>query len=147
MNSNTPSEMIISSRLSKTKSIVGTIEAIVICTILFFLLKHYLPGNNYVEYVKKGHPNMYPNITYEQAFNSFFTSPKWAIDTTSTDTIVLFSGRAESRGNQVTYEYRFKINIDERTFDIISVKSDGIEQTGLNLILLINTPFKYFQDR
>jgi len=33
--------------------------------------------NRYVQMVKNGHPNEYPNQTYEQAFSNFFAQPQW----------------------------------------------------------------------
>ena len=70
-------ERIIKTRLTPTKSLAGALTTLVICVALFLLLPRIMGGSGYIEAVKKGHPNAYPNITFEEAFGKFYSNPKW----------------------------------------------------------------------
>ena len=135
----------ITSRLSPSNSFLSTATVLIICVLLYFFLPQFIDDNQYVRSVKGGHPQMYPNITLEEAFNDFFGSPHWKSQKgTDGSNIVIFTGKCSYDGKQANVELRYKLNSDG-TFDIAGGSINGQEQNLLVIAALHATPFEEYQ--
>lgn len=144
MNNN-DSDIIIISRLSKSKSIVSAIVSIIICSVLFFALQRLIGGYRYVDMVRYGHPYNCPNITYQDAFNEFFDSPRWTFESSNDNKVVIFTGKTNVDGQYSTFEYRYKLDLSNNSFELIGLRIDGKEQSNLIALLWNNTPFSDYK--
>lgn len=143
--SNEYDKVVITSRLSNTKSIIAAIATLVICCVLFFYLPQFISDNQYVRQVKGGHPNTYPSITYEDAFGKFYGSPNWKyVKGNNGSNIVSFTGECQYDGKPANVELRFQLNSDN-TFNLIGGSINGVEQNLLVLSVLNSTPFEEYK--
>lgn len=139
--SNEYDKVIITSRMSNTKSLISAITTLVICCALFFVLPLFISDNQYVRQVKGGHPNAYPNISYEEAFGLFYGSPSWSyMKGSNGSNIVTFAGQCQYEGKPANIILRFQLNSDN-TFNLVSGSINGIEQNLLVLSTLNSMPF------
>ena len=140
----TNEETIIKSRFSPTKSIASAVTTLIICAGLFFYLSQFLGGGKIINSVKNGHPNIYPNITFEQAFGKYYSDPKWSYykSTTGND-VVTFTGKCKYEGKQTTVELRYVIN-EDNTFQLAGGTVNGVEQNLLVLAQFSANPFSEY---
>ena len=96
----------------------------VILLILCFLISN---KSDYVASVKTSTPESYPSITYEDAFDNYFSNPKWkqAKDDADGNPIVKFTGTCSYDGYPAVAEITFTIYEDQGRFAITSLKIDG----------------------
>lgn len=138
-------KVIITSRLSNTKSVIAAITTLVICCALFFFLPQFIGDNQYVRQVKGGCPSTYPSITYEDAFGQFYGSPRWGyVKGNNGSDIVTFTGNCQYDGKPASVELRFQLNSDN-TFNLIGGSINGVEQNILVLAMLNSTPFEEYK--
>ncbi|MBE5917186.1 MAG: zinc-ribbon domain-containing protein [Pseudobutyrivibrio ruminis] len=83
--------------------------------------------SDYVASVKTSTPDAYPSISYEDAFDNYFSNPKWKQikDNTDGNPIVKFTGTCSYDGYPAVAEITFTIYEDQRRFAITSMKIDG----------------------
>ncbi|HAG04605.1 MAG TPA: hypothetical protein DCG28_04105 [Lachnospiraceae bacterium] len=107
--------------------IVGLLAIIVVC---FLAINGKLPfGNRYVSMVKNGHPTGYPNRTYGDAFNNFFSNPKWKyLKSTNGLDIVQFDGDCTYLDGPAHMVIQFDVNVSKGTFEIYAMEIDGTPQ-------------------
>lgn len=101
-----------------------------------------VPVNQYIEFVKNGYPEAYPNITYGQAFDSFFTDPVWKYFKSDEDRdIVEFSGGCLYQEAEVTATIQFILSYDEGSFETGYFDMNGVPQNQLMTYSMIETVF------
>lgn len=124
---------------------VGILIAVVAIVIIFAVLFFPKNGSNnqYVQMVKGGHPYDYPNVTYEEAFESFFSKPKWMYFEADTgQDIVQFEGGCLYYDKEVDVVVQFELDVKESTIEIYAVEMNGIPQNKLFIAGLIATIFE-----
>jgi len=97
--------------------------------------------------VKKGCPNQYPDITYEEAFEEYFANPTWkniGKDEEGNE-IVKFTGSCAYLGNEAIAEIKFKIYEEQGSFIVSSVKVNNEEMDVLGNVLIM-TVFEEYID-
>ncbi len=117
--------------------------------------------DEHVLMVKKGHPNSYPDITFEQAFESFFGNPTWKYfvgtkegsdddddgepdyEVDNVD-VVEFTGYCTYSGVEVKALIQFTLN-DDDTFDASYLSLNEVPQNMLMLGSLIGKAFDEYQ--
>lgn len=121
--------------------IVGTALAIII---LILGMNGYLAGGNrYISMVKGGHPDGYPEKTYESAFNDFFAKPKWKyFKAESGADIVQFDGECTYNEKPAHLAMQFDVNASARTFYVYAVELDGEPQNKLVIAMLLAKIFE-----
>lgn len=93
-------------------------------------------------FVKEGHPEAYPNITYGQAFDSFFSKPSWTYFKSDGDQdIVEFSGGCQYQEADVTATIQFLLSYDEGTFETGYFDMNGVPQNQFMTYSIITTVF------
>ena len=134
-------EKIITTRLSNTTSIAGAITTLIICICLIPLFNQFLGASKYIDSVKKAHSPAYPTISFEEAFNKFYSDPQWKYyKSTTGDSIVSFTGKCMYDGKLAKVELRYLLNRDN-TFQLAGGSLDGVEQNLLFLAPFAAQPF------
>ncbi len=108
--------------------------------------------NEYVLSVKGGSPKAYPDITYEEAFESFFGSPTWTYfqgtreeDDTQYD-VVEFTGDCVYADVEVKALIQFTIDEEQGTFEATYLSFNDVPQTDVVLGALLEKVFTEYQD-
>lgn len=108
--------------------------------------------NEFVLGVKGGSPSTYPDITYEEAFGSFFGYPTWTYFQGTIDgddalyDIVEFTGNCMYNDIEVKALIQFTVNVDDETFDATYFSLNDIPQTTTDLYGLIDIVFSEYRD-
>ena len=110
-----------------------------VCCVLFLALPQIIGGDRYVRQVKGGHPNNYPNISYAEAFESFYAIPEWRYSKMDGKDIIIFTGQCTLNGSPVTVELRYQIK--DNSFWLIGGKIDNQEQSLARLQQFDQKPF------
>ena len=112
-------------------------------------------GNLYEEHkyasavasVKGGHPYDYPTITYEDAFEDYFSDPAWKNvgDDEDGNDVVKFTGKCYYHDEIANVEVKFTLHKDEDSFDVSSVKINGEDMGALRNVLIVDVFDEYEQ--
>lgn len=99
--------------------------------------------------VKEGSPNLYPNITYERAFEDYFSNPEWEAcgkDETGNE-VVKFTGVCTYLGVDAIAEIEFKVYEEQGSFIVSSVTLNGEDmgEIGNLLVLAAFEEYEYGQ--
>ena len=72
------------------------------------------PEDEHITFVKNGTPELYPDITYDEAFSKFFSNRSWSyfVSDTGKD-VVQFEGDCMYHDTQVTATIQFVLNMEE----------------------------------
>lgn len=99
-------------------------------------------GKEYVNSVKDGHPELYSDISYGEAFESFFSNPEWEyFESTEGDDVVEFSGGCTYQGADVTATIQFILDYDNGTFETGAFEMNGVPQSELMTYAMITKVF------
>lgn len=96
--------------------------------------------------VKGGSPSNYPSITYEKAFDNYFSEPTWKSAGKDEDgnEIVRFTGNCYYLGDDAVAEVKFTIYEEQGSFVVSSVKINGQDMglLGNGLIVSVFEDYK-----
>ncbi len=112
--------------------------------------------------VKKGHPYSHPDITYEQAFENFFSAPTWKYFVGTKDgpdddedgtpdytvdnvDVVEFTGYCTYADVKVKALIQFTLSKDDDTFEATYLSFNEVPQTTLLMYALIDKAFDEYQ--
>lgn len=89
-------------------------------------------GNNedkYIEGVKQGYPEMFPDISYEDAFDQYFSSGEWSYkEQDDEEHIVEFKGiLKDNSGEKTKIVIQFEVEEDEKCFEVYRMYMDGMK--------------------
>lgn len=130
-------------KMPKVPTIVFAVLEIIALIICFSV------ANNVgaVASVKGGSPNNYPNITYESAFDNYFSEPTWKSAGKDEDgnEVVKFTGNCYYLGNEAVAEVKFTIYEEQGSFVISSVKINGQDMGLLGNGLIVSVFEDYEQ--
>lgn len=130
-------------KLSKVPTIVFAVLEIIALVICFNVASNV----GAVESVKGGSPSAYPNITYEKAFDDYFTDPVWKSAGKDEDgnEIVKFTGGCYYLDENAVAEIKFTIYEEQGSFVVSSVKINGIDMGLLGNGLVMDVFEEYQQ--
>lgn len=108
--------------------------------ILIVIAIMYATGGSYVSMVKNGYPELYPDITYGEAFEDFFGACEWEyFESGAGQDVVEFRGNCMYDEEQVSVIIQFLVYEDRGTFEVYAAAIDGEEQPAwVYSILLLN---------
>lgn len=131
-------------RLSKVKMLLAVTATV--CGVLFALIALVGgSGNRYVEMVKGGSPELYPNITYGEAFEAFFDNCEWKYFTSEDGkNVVEFHGSCMYDSDRVAVLVQFVVNETDGSFEIWTAAIDGEEQSMLVYSMLLISIFESY---
>ena len=95
--------------------------------------------------VKNGYPSTIPEITYEQAFENFFSSPTWKyFDATTGEQVVEFTGYCSYRDAKVKARLQFILNEDGETFKTGALSFNDVPQSNLIANAMVYKAFEQY---
>lgn len=115
-------------RLAKMKKVLAITASV--CGVLFVIIAISSgSGNSYVEMVKNGSPELYPNITYGAAFEAFFDNCEWEYFASEDgQDVVEFRGNCLYDNERVAVLVQFVVNKTAGSFEVWTAAIDGEEQ-------------------
>lgn len=99
--------------------------------------------SQYINAVKNGYPNAYPDQTYGEAFESFFENPEWTyFKSTDGLDIVGFSGDYQNSFSETPVTFQFTLSEDGDTMEVTYCELNGEPQSQLALAIMIAAVFE-----
>ncbi len=103
-----------------------------------------------VDYVRNGHPTWIPEVTYAEAYESFYANPKWrAFDSTENKSVVEFSGECTYDDEPAEVYIQFQLNDDDTfTFSYCSLAQNNkkVELDSSVIIQFLYNPFEEYME-
>ncbi len=97
--------------------------------------------------IRNGHFHDYPNIKIDDAYNAFFSSPKWKYFKSDDGTeVVEFSGQCQYRNADVNVRQQFILHADD-TFEAGALSINEVPQLQLISSALISTIFATYENK
>lgn len=135
----------ISSKRYKEKKKLSQIVVAVIAVIGIVTVIPVFKGSKYIDFVKQSSPWAYPDITYGEAFESFFDKTKWKyFKSENEEDIVEFSGECTYQEAKVTATLQFILSYAEGTFETGYFGMNGVPQNGLMTFAIISKVFEEY---
>lgn len=132
-------------RLSRMKlllAVISILTGMVMIAIVFV----FGMGNAYVNMVTGGSPELYPDITYGEAFDAFFDDCEWKyFASTDGKDVVEFHGDCLYGDEKATIVMQFVVNMDAGTFEVYAASIDGEEQAPLVYSALLLKVFESYK--
>ena len=98
----------------------------------------------YVKLVKTATNSNY-GITYGDAFNKFFTNPKWSyFKADSGENVVEFTGGFSYSGSPATAKIQFVVDVSANTLEVYHLSINGEAQNRLMLAALVKKVFESY---
>lgn len=132
-------------RLSRMKLLLAAVSVLtgVVMIVVVFVSGS---GNIYINMVKGGSPELYPDITYGEAFDAFFDDCEWEyFESTDGKNVVEFHGDCLYGDKEVTVAMQFVVNMDEGTFEVYTASIDGEVQVPLVYSALLLKVFESYK--
>ncbi|MDE5699088.1 MAG: zinc ribbon domain-containing protein [Lachnospiraceae bacterium] len=129
------------SRMRLLLAIVAALSGLLLIVVAIV----YATGDSYINMVKNGYPELYPNITYREAFDAFFGECEWEyFESEDGRDVVEFHGNCMYGDEQVLITIQFLVYEDKGTFEIYTAAIDGEEQPALVYSLLLLKVFESY---
>lgn len=134
-------------RLSRMRMSIA-ITAVVSGVLMIAIAVGFGGGSRYVDMVRNGYPEIYPDITYGQAFDAFFSDGEWEYFTSDRgEKVVEFNGSCLSGSDRVSVTIQFLVDEDQGTFEVYTAAIDGeIQPELVYSLLLLNIFDSYGSD-
>lgn len=101
----------------------------------------------YIDFVKNGTPESYPETTYGEAFEAFFQNPSWEyFEAEDGSDVVEFTGDCLYEDTEVTAMIQFILDYDKGTFETGAFSMNDVPQNQLMTAVIISTVFDDYED-
>lgn len=108
---------------------------------------HIYNNMKYIDLVKNGSPKLYPDSTYGEAFENFFSDPEWEyFKSTEDEDIVEFSGGCTYMDEPVTATLQFDLDYEKGRFSTEYFEMDGEEQSELMTMVILAKVFSEYEN-
>lgn len=135
-------------RLGRMNMILAIVAAISGITFVLVLLNpQWQEGQQrYIQFVEKGYPESYPNVTYGEAFEAFFADGEWEyFESTENQDVVEFHGTCFYDGEEAEVAIQFLLSYDEQTFQVYALKINDEVQPEYVTAILLEKVFEDYQ--
>lgn len=132
-------------RLTKlhTVSLIGAFGGMALTLALYLMPS----GSKYIQMVKEGTPESYPQITYGEAFGDYFADQDWKyFKSTKGEKIVEFNGKCGNGSEETDLCIQFVISDDNETFQTDYLDIDGEPQNALTMGSVLHAIFGSYED-
>lgn len=127
---------------SKLPIIITVIVCVIAVLICCLLIADKQEQKRYIDFVKSGSPNAYPDQTYGEAFENFFANPKWEyFEGEEGQDVVEFTGDCTYMDQEVTATLQFILDTEEGTFETGYFAFNDVPQNQLMTLGLITAVF------
>lgn len=100
-------------------------------------------NNEFLQAVKSGSLEQYPNVVLEEAFSGFFSSPNWKYFLAETgEHVVEFTGRCTYAEKEVKAKLQFVVEDESKRFDLQALEFNEVPQNNLIKGALIQAVFE-----
>lgn len=131
-------------RLSRMRLLIA-IVACVCGVILVAIAIVYTSGSSYVNMVKNGYPEPYPDITYGEAFEAFFGECEWEyFESGDGQNVVEFRGNCMYGEERAAVTIQFLVYEDKGTFEVYTAAINGEVQPDLVYSILLLKIFESY---
>ena len=97
----------------------------------------------YIEFVKEGHPETYPNVSYGEAFETYFADCSWEyFESTAQQDVVEFHGTCLYGGENADVTIQFLLSYEEQTFEVYAMSINGEMQPDYVIGILLTDVFE-----
>ena len=104
--------------------------------------------NVYIEMVKNGYNTAYPEKTYGEAFEAFFSNPTWKYFEAETgETVVEFTGGCMYLDAEVKARLQFILDIEAGSFEVGALSFNDVPQMELITAGLLSSIFEEGQEQ
>lgn len=105
-------------------------------------------GNDYINMVKDGSPQAYPTITYEKAFENYFSNPDWKyFKSDAGKKVVEFNGNCMYYDEEADICFQFVIDEEDETFTAEYLGINGEAQNMLVLAGVLEAVFENYEEQ
>ncbi len=127
----------------KKKKIIGIVIGGVLAAIIAVVVLVFLLSPDYVETVKTGTLNAYPDETVGEAFEDFFSDGEWESFESSKGMVVQFTGGCTYYDEDVECVVQFLIDEEnEDEFEIYTVEIEGEPISELEIIGMLEAVYE-----
>lgn len=99
--------------------------------------------NKYVLMVKGGYQADNPDVTYDQAFSAFFSTPRWKyFESEDGQDVVEFTGDCTYQDVPVKARLQFVVDEEAGTFEATALAFNEVPQSNLIMLALITKAFE-----
>lgn len=125
---------------------------VLVISLILMLIPDAVPGlgegnSKYITMVQDASPRLYKGITYEEAFDDFFSDPKWEYFMSDDRyDVVEFSGNCTYYDEAATMRIQFLVSYDEGTIEIHALSINGEEQSQLMIGAFIMEIFESYEE-
>ncbi len=130
----------------KSLSLKSIIGVVVIIGVLAFAVSS-SSERKYIDFVKEGCPTLYPDITYGEAFDSFFGHPSWSyFKSDDGKHVVEFTGDCTYADAEVTATVQFVLDMESETFELYYLDFNDIPQMEFMKLGLVTAAFDAYAE-
>ena len=125
---------------------------VLVISLILMLLPDAVPGlgegnSKYITMVQDAGPRLYKGITYEEAFDDFFSDPEWEYFMSDDGyDVVEFSGNCTYYDEAATMRIQFLVSYDEGSIEIHALSINGEEQSQLMIGAFIMEIFESYEE-
>lgn len=132
-------------RLGRTKMILALVALISgFVFVLVTLNPQWQEGQQqYIEFVKGGSPETYPNASYGDAFEAYFADCSWEyFESTDHQDVVEFRGTCLYDGENANVTIQFLLSYEQQTFEVYALSINGEMQPDYVIAVLLSDVFE-----
>lgn len=131
-------------RLSRMRLLIALVASV--CGVILVVIAiAYASGNRYTDMVKNGYPELYPDITYGEAFEAFFGECEWEYFVSEDgQDVVEFRGNCMYGDKRAAVTVQFLVYEDRGTFEIHTAAINGEVQPELVYSVLLLKVFESY---
>lgn len=108
----------------------------------------YVAEDKYIEIVKNGYNENYPDVTYETAFSAFFDTPRWSYFKSDDELdVVEFTGDCTYRDTSVKARIQFTVDKDNGIFEAVYLAFNEVPQDMFTMVALFTEVFEVDETR
>ncbi|MBR6643991.1 MAG: hypothetical protein IKL28_10090 [Lachnospiraceae bacterium] len=127
----------------KKKMLCRVVALLAMCFMLTGCGVIYNDNNENIQFVKEGTNSAYPGTTYGEAFDDFFSSPRWSYFEADTgEDVVEFTGGCYYNDVKVDALMQFTLDKSAGTFEVTYLSFNDVAQNKLMIAALLEKVFE-----
>ena len=97
----------------------------------------------YIEFVKEGYPELYPDVNYGDAFEAYFSDCSWEyFESVDHQDVVEFHGTCLYGGENANVTIQFLLSYEEQSFEVYALEINGEAQQEYTIAILLADVFE-----
>lgn len=132
-------------RLGRTKMVLGLVALVSgFVFVLVLINPQWQEGHRqYIEFVKEGYPELYPDVNYGDAFEAYFSDCSWEyFESVDHQDVVEFHGTCLYGGENANVTIQFLLSYEEQSFEVYALEINGEAQQEYTIAILLADVFE-----